>query len=163
MPAVAEDLIQGWASCRDGRCPGYKQQQVDAIMTTTAFSYVDLGGDVPGIERESILIRFANREQDESCPVCSEPRLVSDQVRPIYPNISGVPQDALLHVGQDSERVRDLMLANAEAKAQGAQMQALMERQAAALERQQAQIDRLEGEVESRPRGPGRPRKPEGA
>lgn len=143
MPAVTENLIQGLASCRDGRCPGYKQMEVDAVVTITAFSYFDLGGDVPGIERESILIRFSDPDTDMPCPVCGEPRLVSDQTRPIYPNVSGVPQDKLLHVGEDSERVRDLQLDNANAKAQNAQMQALMERQAAAMERQQEQIDQL--------------------
>lgn len=158
MPTVTENLIQGWASCRDGRCPGYKQEQVEAIVTVTAFSFIDLGGDLPGTEREATLIRFAE-EGETPCLVCGEPRLVSDQVRPIYPNVSGVPQDALLHVGQDSERVRDLMLENATAKAQSAQMQALMERQATALDRQQQQIDELMGD---RPRG-GRRKAPEDA
>jgi len=156
MPTVTESPIEAYASCHNGRCAGYKQQPVQAIRTLTEFSYVDFGGDVPGIERSTDLIRFAD-EADEPCPVCGEPRLVSDQVRPIYPNVSGVPQDRLLHVNDDSERVRDMQLSDAKREAEMAQMRALMERQAAAIERQQNQIERL-----SEPRrGPGRPRKVE--
>ena len=93
--------------------------------------------------------------------MCGGTRLVSEQVRPIYPNVSGQPQDALLHVSQDSERLRDVMLDAAKRDADMAQMQVLMERQLAASERQQQEIERLHAELDSRPRGPGRPRKPE--
>ena len=88
MPTVVEATIDALASCRDGRCPGYEQQPVQAVRTVTEFSYFDLGGDVPGIERSTELIRFADLD-DLPCPACGEPRLVSDQVRPIYQNLSG--------------------------------------------------------------------------
>ena len=156
MPTVSEDAIDGYAACHDGRCAGYKQQPVRAIVTETQFSYVDFGGDVPGIERSSTLIRFAD-EADIPCPVCGEPRFVSDQVRPIYPNVSGRPQDALLHINDSNERVRDVELESARREAEMAQMRVLMERQAAAIERQQQQIEQLTGEPPRR--GPGRPRK----
>jgi hypothetical protein len=155
MPTVTETAIEAWASCHDGRCPGYKQQQVRGVLTTTQFSYFDFGGDVPGIERSTEMIRFAD-EADAVCDVCGQPRLIADQVRPIYPNVSGVPQDRLLHVNDDSERVRDMQLADAKREAEMAQMRALMERQAAAIERQERQIEQL-----SQRRGPGRPRKEE--
>lgn len=134
MPTVTERTIDGLASCHDGRCLGYKQQPVKAIETTTEFSYFDLGGDIPGIERSTMTIRFADLA-DAQCEVCGEPRLVSDQVRPIYPNVSGIPQDRLLTVHSDSERVRDLQLADARRDAEMANMRATMERQSALIER----------------------------
>jgi hypothetical protein len=146
MPATTDKVIDAYASCRDGRCAGYKQQPVKAVETLIEFSYVDLGGDIPGIERSTTLIRFAD-ETDEPCPYCGEPRLVADQVRPIYPNISGIPQDALLAIGRDSERVRDLMLESAKRDTEIAELR--------------AQVAALVGELASRPRGPGRPRKEE--
>lgn len=145
MPTVTETRIDALASCHDGRCAGYKQQPVRAVEMLTEFSYFDFGGDVPGIERSSTLLRFDD-PTDEPCPVCNGPRLVADQVRPIYPNVSGVPQDALLMVGKDSERVRDLMLDGAKRDTDLAKLQ--------------AQIAELTNELAARPRGPGRPRKP---
>lgn len=156
MPTVTENTIEAWASCRDGRCPGYKQERAQAVRTLTEFSYFDLGGDIPGIERSTDLLRFADVD-DEPCPVCGEPRLIADQVRPIYPNVSGIPQDALLQVGRDSERIANMQIEGARRDAQMAQMESLMQRQAAALERQETQI----AELSARPRGPGRPRKAE--
>jgi hypothetical protein len=153
MPTVTETTIDGYASCRDARCAGYRQEPVRAIRTLTEFSYVDLGGDVPGIERGTELLRFDDLG-DEPCPVCGEPRLVADQVRPVYPNISGVAQDALLHAQRTSERMTDLVIEAARRDAEMSQMRSQMERQAAALERQELQIAEL-----SRGRGPGRPRK----
>lgn len=158
MPTVSEKLIDALASCTDGRCAGYKQQPVKALETLTEFSYFDLGGDVPGIERSTTLLRFAD-EADIACPFCAEPRLVADQVRPIYPNISGVPQDRLLHMHDADQRMRDMQLANSQRETEMAQMRELMQRQASALERQELQIKQLGDELASRPRGPGRPRK----
>lgn len=149
MPTVTDTLIDGYASCRDGRCPGYKQEPVKAILSLSEWTYFEQGGDIPGVEKTTVLIRFAD-EADEPCSVCGEPRLVADQVRPIYPNVSGVPQDALLQVGRDSERVRELQLEAAKRDAEMARMREQMERQSAQLE-----------QLMTRPRGPGRPRKPE--
>jgi hypothetical protein len=140
MPTVTETEIDALASCSSARCAGYKQTPVKAIRTITEFSYIDLGGDLPGIERSTMMLRFADLA-DTQCPVCGEPRIVADQVRPIYPNISGQPQDALLAIGRDSERVRELELANAKRDAELSQMQATMERQAALIERLVAQAE----------------------
>jgi hypothetical protein len=95
MPLVTETVIDALAHCADQRCAGYTQQPVKAVQTVTQFSYIDLGGDLPGIERESFLLRFDDIA-DTQCPHCGEPRIVADQTRPIYPNVSGQPQDALL-------------------------------------------------------------------
>lgn len=154
MPTVTETTIEALASCRDARCPGYKQQPVQAVLATTSFSYVDSGGDVPGIEREVQHLRFVE-EEDIPCEYCGEPRLVADQTRPVYPNVSGQPQDKLLHVNRDGERVQDLVLAGAQRDAEMAQMRALIERQTAALERQELQIERMQDEREPK----ARPRK----
>lgn len=133
MPTVTETLIDGWAHCSDPRCPGNKQQAVKAIRTVTEYSYVDLGGDIPGIERSTDLVRF-NDLADAQCEHCGEPRLVADQVRPIYPNVSGVPQDRLLQTN-GAERLLELQLADAKREAEMAQMRATMERQTALIER----------------------------
>jgi hypothetical protein len=148
MPTVTETLIDGWAHCGDGRCPGNKQQAVKAVRTVTEYSYFDFGGDIPGIERSTELVRF-NDLADAQCEHCGEPRHVSDQVRPVYQNISGIPQDRLLHAGRDTERLHDLQLADARREAEMAQMRATMERQNALIERLVAQQER----------GPGRPKR----
>lgn len=153
MPTVTEKTVNAYASCHDPRCGGYKQEPVQAIYTLTEFSYADFGGDVPGIERGTELIRFAD-VADAECRICGEPRFVSEQVRPIYPNMSGVAQDALLHAQKTSERMTDLVVEAARRDAEMSQMRALMERQAAMMERQEAQI----AELSARPRG-GRSRK----
>src|SRR5262245_24223728 len=138
MPPVTERTIDTWASCHDARCPGYKQEQVKAIETLSEFSYFELGGDIPGIERSTTSLRFADLA-DTQCEVCGEPRLVADQVRPIYPNMSGQPQDTLLQMHSGGERLREMELKDARRDAEMAQMRATMERQ-------QAMIERLVGE-----------------
>jgi hypothetical protein len=121
MPLVTETVIDALAHCADQRCAGYTQQPVKA-------------------ERESFLLRFEDIA-DTQCPDCGEPRIVADQTRPIYPNVSGQPQDALLRGTRDAERVRELELADARREAEMAQMRATMERLAAANDRL---MDRLE-------------------
>src|SRR4051812_6873552 len=150
MPTATERTVEGYASCTDGRCPGYKQERVELIETETAYSFVDLGGDIPGIERSTVMFRFVN-EDDIPCHVCGEPRLCDAQLRPIYPNISGIPQDAILQIGAQGQRVRDMELENARRDAATAQMAALVERQTAALERQEKQIEALTSDLASRP------------
>jgi uncharacterized coiled-coil protein SlyX len=142
MPTVTETQVTALASCKDGRCAGYKQQPVQAVETLTEYTYLDLGGDIPGVERSATALRFADLA-DAQCEHCGEPRLVSEQTRPIYPNVSGQPQDALLSIHKDSERVRDLELSDARRDATMAQMQALMAQQAAVIERQSTQIESL--------------------
>jgi hypothetical protein len=134
MPTVTETMVDGYAHCNDGRCPGNKQDPVKVVQTVTEFSYFDLGGDVPGIERSVDSIRFADIA-DAQCVHCGEPRACADQKRPIYPNVSGIPQDRLLNSGRDTERLHELQLSDARREAEMAQMRALMERQNATIER----------------------------
>jgi phage major head subunit gpT-like protein len=89
---------------------------------------------VPGIERSVDSLRFADIA-DAQCTHCGEPRACADQKRPIYPNVSGIPQDRLLTSGRESERLHELQLSDARREAEMAQMRALMERQNATIER----------------------------
>lgn len=134
MPTVTEKTIDAWASCSDALCAGHKQEPVKAIETLTEFTYFDLGGDIPGVERSTTLLRFADLA-DVQCEHCGEPRFVADQVRPIYPNMSGQPQDMLLQMHKGGERIRDMELAEAKRDAEMAQMRATMERQQNLIER----------------------------
>lgn len=137
MPTVTETLIDGWAHCGDARCPGNKQQAVKAVKTLAEYSYFELGGDVPGIERSTEQVRF-NDLADAQCQHCGEPRSVSDQVRPIYPNVSGIPQDRLLQTN-GAERLLELQLADAKREAEMAQMRETMVRQNQLIEQLIAQ------------------------
>lgn len=134
MPTVTEKTVDALASCADARCPGYKQEPVKAIETLTEYTYFDLGGDIPGVERSTTMLRFEDLS-DAQCPVCGEPRLVADQVRPIYPNMSGQPQDTLLQMQTGGERLREMELKDARRDAEMAQMRATMERQERLIER----------------------------
>ena len=159
MPTVTEQSITALAFCIDGRCAGYNQQPVEAVSRTNEFSYVELGGDLPGIERSTTQVMFAN-EADAVCPHCGKPRLISEQERPQYPNTSGMDPMAIFQYRdqQNQNQVRDLMrdqeseklrreAENAELRAQLANVTTLLERQASVID-----------ELQSRPRGPGRPR-----
>jgi hypothetical protein len=140
MPTVTETLVDGWAHCGDGRCPGNKQQAVKVVKTIAEYTYFELGGDIPGIERSTDYVRF-NDLTDAQCQHCGEPRLVADQVRPIYPNVSGIPQDRLLQTN-GAERILELQLADAKRDAEMAQMRATLERQSALIERLAAAQDK---------------------
>lgn len=134
MPVITETTIDAWANCNDARCGGHRQQPVQAVRTVVEYTFIDLGGDLPGVERSATQLRFAD-VTDAQCPVCGEPRMVADQVRPIYANVSGQPQDALLAVGRQSERVQSLELEAAKRDAAMAQMQATLERQTTLIDR----------------------------
>jgi hypothetical protein len=100
MPNVIEDTIQGWAHCRDVRCPGSGQQPVEAIRRETQLLYVDLGGDLPGVERSTAVVAFADETVDGPCPVCGQTREVTDQQRRVYAPMSGHDPRGLLDIQQ---------------------------------------------------------------
>lgn len=159
MPTVTEETVTGLAFCIDGRCPGYNQQEVQAVKRTNEYSFVELGGDLPGIERSTSQVFFAD-ESDAVCGYCGKPRLVDDQLRPEYPNTSGQDPLAIFsHSGGAATQVRD-MLREQEAEklrrdAENADLRATIAQQATLMERMSAQLD----DLQARPRGPGRPRK----
>lgn len=105
MPTVTEMPVKGYAHCRNPRCAGSKQQAVDAIRIEDSYTFVERGGDLPGIETSQIRHVFAN-EDDRPCPVCSLPREVTDQARPSYENLSGFAQDGLLDIELNDDGTR---------------------------------------------------------
>jgi hypothetical protein len=145
MPVVTETPVAGWVSCRDPRCTGYKQREATVTRRKQEFAYRELGGDLPGNEREAVDIVH----QDDACPVCNGPQVYSDQERPEYAPISGQDQLALLNLNQ-SGQIRDVQMAGLEAAKELADLRA-----------RQAEQDKLMAEMadELRRRRGGRPSK----
>lgn len=128
MPTSTQELVQGYAHCTDSRCPGNAQEPVDLTKTVTATTYLELGGDLPHVERTHERVWFAD-EAAATCGVCSGPREPSEQKRPEYQMVHG-NQGALLE--NKENKVRDLehssQLAALEAQAQMAEMRTEMEK-----------------------------------
>lgn len=99
MATLTTTTVPAFAHCRDPRCPGTEQEPVDAIRHLTEWSFVDNGGNLPGVERSSTIFAFADETQ-MPCPHCSVDREVSIQKRPNLPPLSGHRQDGLLYVKQ---------------------------------------------------------------
>jgi hypothetical protein len=100
MATVTTTTVSGYAHCRNPRCAGTEQQPVDALCHTSAWTYVENGGNMPGVERSTELYVFADERTDSPCPVCGDSREVSAAPRPQYTPLSGHRQDGLLHVKQ---------------------------------------------------------------
>lgn len=99
MPIVTEDPTRAYAHCRNARCPGYAQEEINAVREETAFTFGDLGGD--GVfthmtERSTVGFRFAD-PVDGPCPGCGEVREVTGDPRPTYQPLSGKDPMGLLH------------------------------------------------------------------
>lgn len=142
MPQVTEEVVPGYVHCRDPRCSGYKERQTDVIRRTQGFTYRELGGDLPGNEREAVDIVHEN----EPCPVCAGPQVYADQPLVEYAPISGQDPLALLNLNQ-SGQIRDVQMQNLESAKELAEMRAMMAEM-------KSELDRRRG---------GRPRKdPEG-
>lgn len=156
MPVVTETPVTGWVSCRDPRCHGYKQREVTVTRRKQEFAYRDLGGDLPGNEREAVDIVH----HDDPCPVCNGPQVYSDQERPEYAPISGQDQLALLNLNQ-SGQIRDVQLENLQASKELAELKA----READRDRRDAERDRMVAEMaeELRRRRGGRPPKDDSA
>lgn len=88
MTMVKEDTVRAYAFCQNAQCLGYQQEPVEGIRTVTEWTYLDLGGDMPGVERSTETVRFAD-ESEAVCSHCEAPRAISEQLRPEYANISG--------------------------------------------------------------------------
>lgn len=169
MPIVTETEVTALAFCVDGQCLGYAQESVPALRRTSEFTYRELGGDLPGVEKSTTDVQFVN-DEDAVCALCGKPRLISEQERPEYANVSGQdPEGIFKYKGQAEGQVRDILrdqelkdarrdTENAELRALIAQQNAAIERMTGHLERQAAQVE----ELQARPRGPGRPRRVQG-
>ena len=130
MATVTEEQVSGYVSCRDPRCAGYEQRRTEVTRQLKAFSYRELGGDLPGNERESVYIV----QRDEPCPVCDGPQVFADQERPEYAQVSGQDQFALLNLNQ-SGQIRDQQMAQLKADKELAEVKAQMAELAAELQR----------------------------
>jgi hypothetical protein len=122
--------VQGWVGCKDSLCPGYAQKQVSVTREKLAFSYRDLGGDMPGDERESIRVV----QPDAECEVCGGPVEFVDTPRPEYPQVSGMDDLALLNLNQQG-RINDIQLENLTRDKELAEMRAQMAEMSAELQR----------------------------
>ena len=104
MPTVTESKVRAYAHCRNARCPGYQQQEVDAIREEKGLTYRDLNGPGPAdpydglVERSSVYYRFAD-EKDRACRGCGEAREVTGDPRPSYQPLSGHDPLGLLEFG----------------------------------------------------------------
>lgn len=166
MPTVTETIVTAHAHCQDAQCLGYIQEPVQAGHTHVELSYLDLGGDNPGIERTFDYLRFAD-DADQSCPHCQKPRAVTDQTRPEYLNLSGHDPMGLFELkGQMKGEIQNLQHAReldeatrgrefAEMRAEIASLRTLLAQQANA-----PQPPAPAAPVAEEPRrGPGRPPK----
>jgi hypothetical protein len=100
MPTFAQETVKAYCHCRDARCPGYHQEEVDAVREEASYTFGENGGDgvfTHMIESSRVEYRFAD-DQDAPCPVCRTPREVTGEPRPQYVNESGHDPMGLLSV-----------------------------------------------------------------
>lgn len=95
MPTVVSSVVTGLAFCPDPRCPGYEQVDAAVRVDDVRWTYVENGGDLPGIEKSNLHETFALEEGEEwpHCPHCGKRMEATTQERPVYAMVSG--QDPL--------------------------------------------------------------------
>lgn len=98
MPTITKETITAYAHCRDAWCAGGDQEELQGVRTTNEYSYKDLGGDMPGIERSTQTVQFADEAAQAPCPFCGTLREITDQKRPKLHAHSGYAQDGLLKI-----------------------------------------------------------------
>lgn len=118
MPTVTEQPTTLYAFCPDGACFGYKCEEVEGVVRETSISYADQGSpNTPGVERSFAVPLVLTDETDDdghqipavlSCPECGKPRQLSTQPRPEYPRNSNQDPMALLQLGKQEGRLREL-------------------------------------------------------
>jgi hypothetical protein len=102
MPTITAFPMRAYAHCRDARCPGYHQQEVDATREEASYTFGENGGDgvfFHMVESSRVEFRFAN-PADVACPVCGSDREVTGSPRPQYVNESGHDPLGLLGVAK---------------------------------------------------------------
>jgi hypothetical protein len=132
MPTVVDETVQGWASCIDALCPGYRQVPIGVVRRTQEFSYFELGGDIPGVERSMIGAACFAEPDDLDCPHCGKPRIAALEERPEYPRASGQDPLRLLNLTQ-TQQINDMQIAELERGKEMAELKALVAQQQAAL------------------------------
>ena len=129
MPRFNETVIRGFAHCRNSRCPGNAQQEVDAVRVETEYTFGDHGGDgvfTSMVESSVVEHRFADPEE-APCPACGEGREVTDKARPSYLPLSGKDPMGLLGMQPGQAPAQNNMVA--ELQELRAQVAALLEAQ----------------------------------
>ena len=98
---VTEAPVRAYAHCVNSRCPGNKQEPVDAIAVETIYSFQDTGGDgtFAHPERTNMRLRFADPDQDR-CEHCGKNRDLSETPR-MQLDDSGYDRMALLDIEPD--------------------------------------------------------------
>jgi hypothetical protein len=138
MPSVTETPQKAYAHCRDARCPGYNQEEIDAVHEETFFTFGDGGGDgvfASMTERSMVEFKAVNAE-DVPCPACGVAREVTGQARPSYRNESGHDPMGLIGGPKFNAAVK-----HTEADAQTAALQAQVTKLAAQIEKLTASGD----------------------
>lgn len=132
MSRVRETEVTAYAHCGDPHCAGSRQEEVDAIHVETEVTYMEKGGDAPGVENSHVHYRLVDPEK-RLCPGCGKTRELTGEPRKVYQPLSGHSPEGLLKFGafDPSKRVdpNDERVAALEAQ---------VERLAAALEKQVA-------------------------
>lgn len=136
MPTVTVSRITGYKTCARKRvkgqlCPGYESHPAELDEEEVAWTFLELGGDMPGVERSQIHHRAATPGVDDACDFCGGPVNLSAEPRPLYENISGVDPDEILY---KSERERLLTEAAQRQASAAEQSNALKLREIEALE-----------------------------
>lgn len=108
MPTITAAPTKAYAHCRDARCPGYQQEEVDAVREETSFTFGEgdrLGAGVlqNTVEKSHVEYRFAD-ESEASCRVCGVPREVTGEPRKQYVNESGFDPMGLLSMPKFDEQ-----------------------------------------------------------
>lgn len=109
MPTVTAATVEAFAFCPDARCIGYRQEPVQGIQTHTDIMYTEYDPNgSPGVERSFNDLAFADVD-DIPCTHCEKPRMISTQVRPEYPNVSGHdPMGLFEFKGKTEHEIREL-------------------------------------------------------
>jgi hypothetical protein len=104
MPTTVVEVVEGFAFCPDPRCPGYEQVATAVRVNRTSWSYIELGGDLPGTERSMEYESFPleDGEQPPNCPRCGARMEATTQQRPEYARISGQDPLRLLSLDQNT-------------------------------------------------------------
>lgn len=108
MPTIQAVPVRAYAHCRDARCSGYQQEEVDAFREETSYTFGEgdrLGAGVlqNTVEKSLVEFRFADPDQ-APCPVCKVPREVTGEPRKAYVNESGFDPMGLLGMPKFDEQ-----------------------------------------------------------
>jgi hypothetical protein len=91
VPQITATPATVYLHCRNARCSGSNQEELEGVREETAFTFGENGGDgifVTFIERSMVEYRVEDPEV-LPCPGCGEDREATGTPRPSYMNLSG--------------------------------------------------------------------------